>query len=98
MFNWMKKILGFAAKDEQPVGPPFASVPGSPATVAAMNAGPVRPERLPVSDAELGAFLLQRLAQDPSLSELSLAAMVGRNVSHVRKLLGAAQERQGNAD
>lgn len=96
MFYWMKKILGFAAKDEQPPGASFDSHTGTGSGELAANAELANSERVPLSDAELGALLLQRLAQDPSMSELSLAVMTGRNISHVRKLLAAARERQGS--
>lgn len=91
MFNCMKKILlGFAAKDVPLHG--FGLYADTAPRERAANLWPANVERSPVSDAELGAFLVQRLAQDPSLSEMSLAAMTGRNVSYVRKLLAAARE------
>jgi hypothetical protein len=76
MFNWLRKVFGFESRRVQHVE-----------SLESIHAA----ERMPMSDIEVGATLLRRLEADSSLTEVGLAASLGRNVSYVRKVVAAAR-------
>lgn len=47
-------------------------------------------ERMPLSDVDIGKFLLERLQADPATTEALLAEQIGRDLAYVRKAMKKA--------
>lgn len=48
-------------------------------------------DREPLSDVDVGKFLLDRLTSDPTVTDAVLAEQIGRSLSYVRKAVDSAR-------